>query len=85
MSKKNYPAVEVEWEDANSGTRWNSVTDHNKEDEPYSVLTRGSLIHKDDKRVRVALSVTHPDCKWDDASDVITIPRGCIRRIRRLK
>jgi hypothetical protein len=83
MRKKNYPAVEVIWEDSCSDSGWQTTDQIDRG--PYYATTRGSLIHRDEKRVIVALTVTSEETKQDHCSDRITIPMGCVKRIRRLK
>lgn len=71
--------VEVEWEDSNSHGNWGSKDE-------YAKLTTaqcrsvGYLLRSDRKEIHLVQSV---DTKGKMA-DSISIPRGCVRRIKRI-
>jgi hypothetical protein len=70
--------VKVLWQDAESWTRWDTWEHHCKR-EPYIVTTVGFELERDKKKICVALSINEDGI----ASDVITIPRGCVKKITR--
>jgi hypothetical protein len=70
---------EVEWVDSCAHHGWRD------EDEEFPVSfcrTSGYLIHRDKTRVTIASS---QDATSGHVSDIITIPRSAIRKVRRLK
>lgn len=80
-----YPAnvrVEVDWVDSASRGRWDSIENYRKEVPAYC-RSIGYLITKN-KNVVILLQ-TQGCNTANDALDAITIPRGCIQRIRRLR
>jgi hypothetical protein len=71
--------VRVEWEDSSTHNGWDS-----RSHDSYSLATCttvGFLIHKDNKKVSIALSV----CPDGDANGVMTLPRKCVTRIVELR
>lgn len=80
-----YPAntrVEVDWVDSASRGRWDSLATYQKEVPAYC-RSIGYLITK--SKTAVILLQTQGCNTVNDALDAITIPRGCITKIRRLK
>lgn len=71
--------VEVEWYDASSSAVWCGP-----EDLPSitSCITRGWLVDESDQAVVIAGTL---QLKGPDVGEVITIPRGMVKRIRRCK
>lgn len=87
MPTPKYPLtqlVEVEWTDSASRGRWDSLENY-KEERPARCKTAGYLVVKDRTRVIVALSQGDTHALISTVLDAITIPRGCVTRIRRLK
>lgn len=82
MSKKEFhkfPLVEVEWVDSCSQGRWGSLD--NYDTNPTKCRSSGYLRHKDKKSIQ--LIQTHNEDK--SILDSITIPRGCVTKIRLFK
>jgi hypothetical protein len=85
MPQPKFPAahlVEVDWTDSASRGRWDTIENYKKE-VPALCRSAGYLIVKNDRVV--ILLQTQSINTLNDALDAITIPRGCITRIRRLK
>jgi hypothetical protein len=74
--------VEVDWVDSASRGRWDSLENYRNE-VTAKCRSAGYLITKN-KRVVILLQ-TQSVNTMNDALDSITIPRGCITRIRHLK
>lgn len=77
---KKLRAVRVEWVDSASTGRWR----HRKEAERFDVVactTVGFVVSRNSKRIVLAQSVSEDD----DVCDTMTIPAGCVKRVRRLK
>lgn len=68
--------VMIEWKDSCSGSRWTSrdVRQH-----PDSIVSVGILVKEDAEEVEIIPNLSHYDMLHQ-----IAIPRGCIKRIRRL-
>lgn len=78
---KYKPAVVVDWIDASSESQsWKSVNDVKRHYE-YKVRSVGLLISEYKEGVVIATN----DCAEGDVSCLMRIPRGVIRRIRRLR
>ena len=79
---KGRQAVFIEWEDSCSwgAQRWRDVGD-SKELKPSLIQSVGFLLHADKQLVRIT---GHLDDN-DNESACFVIPRGCIKRMRRLK
>lgn len=73
--------VEVEWEDACQSSGWGRPPDPRDALERMVVRSRGFLVHDDRHHVVVAQSVASNG----QLADVLTIPRGCIRRMKRAR
>jgi hypothetical protein len=74
--------VEVDWRDSASRGRWDTLDNYKKE-VPALCRSAGYMIVKN-TRVVILLQ-TQSINTLNDALDAITIPRGCITRIRKLK
>ena len=77
---KNHKKVQVSWCDSTSRGRWveSSIA---KDYKVAEIRTVGLLVEKTKHEVVVALNTDEDG----DVSDVITIPRGCIRSITELQ
>jgi hypothetical protein len=76
-----YPLVLIEWHDAYTGGNWSETWDA----QPWLARTVGWLIH-DGRDQKVVAQTSHDAAK--DAfrtMNRLTIPSGCVKRIRRLK
>lgn len=80
--KPKYPLVLVEWVDSTVDGGWNDVSGY-MERECLTMQSVGWMTVKDARRVQVVQS--HSWSQNDKCSDAITIPRGCVKRIRKLK
>lgn len=69
-----WPPCLVVWEDAQLNNQWEAVHDLKAPLSP--VITRGFLIHKDEEKIVVALSVCED--KSHDVGGSFTIPLGCV-------
>ncbi len=78
MKKIKIKFVEVEWDDASASALW-----HSPDDLPHVArcLTRGWLMEENKREVILAASVQLQGC---DVGEIIAIPRGMVKRIRRL-
>lgn len=77
---KKLRRIEVDWEDSGSAGGWESRKDSAKKD---VLLCRsiGYVIRSDEKCIILSQS----QCAVGDrVSDTITIPRACVKRVRRL-
>ena len=83
MNAKHNPTVEVLWHDAHSdGGSW--MEPHawlETIDSPYVVRSVGYLLRDSKREIVIAQSKTDKG----RISDTITIPRGMVRRVTRLK
>ena len=75
-----YPAVYIEWFDAQSEDNWHFVDE--LEDELPLIRTLGFLLREHKDRIVVAQNL---DSENESTSMVMTIPRAWIKRKRRLK
>ena len=74
--------VEVTWADATSVTAWATLDEHQAV-EPRVVKSAGYLSRADKSSVQIVQSVQQdPDGLVGDS---LTIPRGWVKRIRRLR
>lgn len=71
--------VSVSWIDATTHTAWDDIDQH-KHKNPCPIQTVGHEIDRTNKYIKVALSISEAH----GASDVITIPTGCIIKTKRL-
>ena len=83
MNAKRHPMVEVVWHDAHSdGGGWKQPTEALRDvAEPYVVRSVGFLLKANKREVVVAQSRTD---RAGYVTDTMTIPRGMVRRVRRL-
>ncbi len=79
MSAKRVHFVEVHWNDATSCATWREPGDL-----PHvqACVTRGWLLEDGKEEVVIAATV---QVEGPDVGEVIAIPRGMVKRIRRLK
>ncbi len=70
---------EVEWDDASSCATWRGV-----EELPgvQPCVTRGWLVEENKRKVVLAGTI---QAEGPDVGEIIAIPRGMVKRIRRLK
>ncbi len=79
MKLKQGDLVKIDWIDAGGASGW---TDHKKYEPPY-IVTIGHYIKEDRHGIYTAPGVDRDDYKYVLGLDFI--PRGCIKRVRRLK
>jgi len=71
--------VMIEWEDSCSNHGWTEISNATY-CKPAPCVTAGIVIHEDSNKITVGLTVGE-----GTFSESMTIPRGCIKRIRKLK
>lgn len=71
-------AVIVEWDDSSSYSPWHNDSDL---DIPAKCFSVGVICKDEDRYISVAQSKSSEG----NYGDVITIPRGCIKRVRQLR
>ena len=72
--------VIIEWEDAYSHGGWHA---HNKDvDHVAQCVAIGVLLYNDESQVTIAQSISNTS---GNVADTMSIPRGCVKRIRYLK
>jgi hypothetical protein len=71
----------VTWADAATYGPWRAIEDGLKAKHD-TITTRGTVVVNNSNRVSVALSMSE---LGESVSDVLVIPRACVKRIRRLK
>jgi hypothetical protein len=74
--------VEVEFEDACASGSWRQMADHRKDDHPSRCRSIGYLLEKTRTYVTVAQSQAR---ETQNVSDTMSIPRGAIVAIRKLR
>lgn len=74
------PLVEVEWEDAHHDDGWAGNRPLRTRGGPCR--TAGYMLKRDRRVIVIAHSLGEDP---DDHADTLTIPRGCVSRIRRLR
>lgn len=72
--------IEVEWDDAAVKGKWCGMATY-EECEPCRCRTVGYLLKADQRRVVIIQNQSRDG----DVSDSMTIPRGCVRKMRKLK
>lgn len=81
--KTRYPAVEVEWTDTYTDGGWAYIKDHVKKVRaPLLIRSVGYLL---ERNARTIILTQQLDEAFGKASDTVTIPRGCVYRVRRLR
>jgi|SRR6478735_1256910 len=83
--KPDRPLVQVQWADSQSVGPWHHENDLNDEYELPLVYTNGYLIQETDDYVTIAGSVIFYENVSNQICGLMTIPRGCIRDIRKLR
>jgi hypothetical protein len=77
--------VEVTWHDATSWSGWHSLKDHQASD-PLEITSLGYLSKNDNRVVQIVQSRRPEDTPGDEiVAHSLTIPRGWVRRVRRLR
>ena len=76
--------LEVFWVDSCSRGRWDSLTNYQKE-VPALCRTVGYLVKQTRTYITLALSQGDMTAMSNNVLDSISIPRGCVTRIRQLK
>lgn len=74
------PLVEVKWRDARTDGGWKALSAH-RATHTIECLTVGRLTKADRREVQVAQSIS----EVGDLSDTMTIPRGEVIAVRRLR
>lgn len=74
--------VEVDWVDSASRGRWDSLENYKKEVTAYC-RSAGYLIA--DTKHHLIILQTQGANTINDALDAITIPKGCVLKVRKLK
>jgi hypothetical protein len=78
--KKNEKLL-VEWIDAYSSSEWMSEEDAMKRPKEIDCLTMGFFLAEDDEIVRLSSSIGKEGCM----RDLMIIPKGMIKKIKRLR
>lgn len=73
--------VEVVWDDAATSGRWLSLKTYIEDRGIVECRAVGYLTKKNAREIQVVQQIS----KEGDVSDSVTIPRSCVRRIRRLR
>jgi hypothetical protein len=87
---KTYVRVEIHWVDSTSRTGWHRVDEFNEETKraggPMPMITTGFLIDQTKDYISVAgtIGYSKEDSLCGKACDFMTIPRGCIKKVKRL-
>lgn len=74
--------VEVTWLDSSSCSGWHAMNEIPTK--PLECRSAGYLVHKSRSSLVVALSASEARSRHG-FGDTITIPRACVKKIRRLK
>lgn len=74
--------VEVEWDDACSQGGWGSDASYRERSAPLRTRSTGYLFHDDAEGITLMQTQANDNERFAES---ITIPRGMIRRVRRLK
>lgn len=83
MKKKHaFPLVEVRWEDSTTTSGWRPDVEDIRE--PLTCWSAGYLIENTKRSVIVALNASAENSR-NGFGDCITIPRACVREIRKLR
>ncbi len=72
--------VEVEWEDTTSRSNW--IGERDAEVAPAHIHSIGWKLKSNGKYI---LLITQRDATYGECSDRTRIPRGCIKRVRRIE
>ena len=72
--------IRVDWEDSASGGGWNRLDDFKDRHGTLSCQSVGYVAKSDKDVVMLVQSV----CENGDVNDSISIPRKCIKRVRRI-
>lgn len=75
------PLVEIVWDDAATSGRWLSLKTYIEDRGIVECRAAGYMTKKNAREVQVVQQIS----KEGDVSDSVTIPRSCVKRIRRLR
>ncbi len=78
--KKRPRFVEVEWDDAHSTAEW---TERTKLPDVTKCVSRGWLLRNDKEAVTLAATLQIQN--GDDVGEIVSIPRGMVKKMRTLK
>jgi len=86
---KQSQLIKIEWIDANNDTTWRDLDEAlfeiNKTENAHSVSV-GFFIKETDKFISIAQSmVVGEDDKIEQVSEVMSIPKVCIKKVKKLK
>lgn len=85
---KPFPKVEITWADATSRSSWGSLKNHLGQ-QPMEIESVGYLTKNDRKVVQIVQSKRDKYADDEDdtpvVADSLTIPKGWVRKIRRLR
>lgn len=79
------PLVQVEWDDSQFAGGWEHETTLNPDYEMPVVYTTGFLVQETDKYLTIAQSMIFYHDVSNQLCGLMTIPRGCIRSIRKIR
>jgi len=82
MTKPKYPLVLIEWEDASANGGWNDVAKYAEEKGLIQVKSVGWRTVDAKGYIQLVQQQSFHDGR---CADSIQIPRGCIKKIKRLK
>lgn len=80
MSIPKHRLIRVEWDDAATTGNWRNPSEMGRE-ERLQCQSVGHVVRSNKQEVVLALSISESG----NMSDTIAIPRGCIRKVRRLE
>ena len=83
MSKPKYPLVLVKWEDAATWDAWHDFA--REAQEPAKCVTVGFLIRQEKTFIEIAPTRRLEETVEGRGCSTWSIPRGCIKKIKRLK
>ena len=81
-SYKKNEILEIEWEDSSCHHGWRSGDVLNKDNDVEQCRTVGYFYKETKRSIRLRPAI---DDEANERSDTWTIPKSCIRKIRRLK
>jgi len=80
MSMPKHRLLRVEWEDSASRGKWHRTTEIGRR-ATLQCESVGYVVRSDKHEIVLAQSI----CENEDINDTMAIPRGCIRKVRRLQ
>jgi len=78
---RSMPKVEIVWIDSCTSGRWRTLDDYQDNEGLVECHSIGYMTKKNKKEVQVVQQIS----REARVADSITIPRSCIKKIRRLK